>query len=424
MKIRKRLSAILFWSVISAAFIGPGTVTTAASAGTAYGIDLMWVLMLSMFACIVLQVNVTRLTIASKKTIGELLIIHFRKLPLIPVVLGLSIVFGCMAYQAGNLLGATLGLSLVFQVGHKWIIFLIVLLASTMLWFGSMRRVVKLLGSIVAFMGVVFIVIAISVDYDFSDIMTSAFIPRIPAGSEMLVMGLIGTTIVPYNLFLGSGLSKGQQLSDSTVGLIMAIAIGGIISMAILLVGTLVSEPFDFGKLSQSLTQRIGGWANLLLGLGLFAAGFTSSMTAPIAAVFTIQSVFPNALSLKTRTSASYRLVWMLVMGVGLIFGFLDIQPIPAIILAQAVNGLILPFIATFVLYVVFTIEGNKINEISFNTALLTVVVILIVMIGTFNLLKLLIDPGINIIFMAFLTGLVVVAVTLVFAQLKKTNSE
>jgi len=63
MKIRKQLSAVLFWSVISAAFIGPGTVTTAAAAGASFGIDLIWVLVLSMIACIVLQVNVTRLTI-------------------------------------------------------------------------------------------------------------------------------------------------------------------------------------------------------------------------------------------------------------------------------------------------------------------------------------------------------------------------
>jgi len=420
--IKRQLSAILFWSVISAAFIGPGTVTTAASAGTAYGIDLIWVLMLSMIACIVLQVNVTKLTIASNKTIGELLILYIKNLPPIPVVLGLSIVFGCMAYQAGNLLGATLALSLLVHLDQRWIILLIVLLASLMLWFGSIRIVVKLLGSIVALMGVVFIVIAMSVDYNFSDILTRSLIPKIPAGAELLVMGLIGTTIVPYNLFLGSGLSKGQKLTESTIGLTLAIVVGGIISMAILMVGTLVSEPFDFGKLSDSLTQRIGGWANLLLAVGLFSAGFTSSMTAPIAAVFTMQSVLPKHKGLRSRNSISYRLIWILVMSAGLIFGMLDVKPIPAIILAQAINGVILPFIATFILYIIAVGAGNSKRRIHLNTLILTLVVTLIVMIGAFNLLKLLVDPGLNLIYIAFSIGVLTTGITLLLARVRRSD--
>jgi manganese transport protein len=422
MKIRKQLSAVLFWSVISAAFIGPGTVTTAAAAGASFGIDLIWVLVLSMIACIVLQVNVTRLTIINQKTLGELLLQYFTKIRFVPLALGISIVFGCIAYQVGNLLGATLGLSMVLHLDQRWMLLAIVLLAGLMLWFGSVKLVVKLLGAIVALMGAIFIMIAFTVDYQFSEIIMSSIIPKTPVGSELIVMGLIGTTIVPYNLFLGSGLSKGQELSTSTFGLIFAITIGGIISIAILLVGTFVSEPFGFGNLAETLSDKLGNWAIILLGVGLFSAGFTSSMTAPIAAVFTIQSVFPNAHGLKTRTSASYRLVWMLVMGAGFIFGFLNIKPIPAIILAQAVNGVILPFIATFILYLIAS-RVRRLNKMfNINTILLIVVVTLIVMIGAFNLCKLLFDPGINIIFVALLIGFAVTLVTLMFAFFRKTT--
>ena len=51
----RRLAAILFWSIIAAAFIGPGTVTTAASAGAAFELRLLWALVFSTVACLVLQ---------------------------------------------------------------------------------------------------------------------------------------------------------------------------------------------------------------------------------------------------------------------------------------------------------------------------------------------------------------------------------
>ena len=59
----KRLLNVLFWSVISAAFIGPGTVTTASSAGATFGLQLAWALLFSTVACIVLQVPKQYLTI-------------------------------------------------------------------------------------------------------------------------------------------------------------------------------------------------------------------------------------------------------------------------------------------------------------------------------------------------------------------------
>ena len=52
---KKRFLNILFWSILSAAFIGPGTVTTAASAGAEFSYKLIWALIFSVIACYVLQ---------------------------------------------------------------------------------------------------------------------------------------------------------------------------------------------------------------------------------------------------------------------------------------------------------------------------------------------------------------------------------
>ncbi|MEZ4899274.1 MAG: hypothetical protein R2806_20685 [Saprospiraceae bacterium] len=52
---KNRFASILLWSVIAAAFIGPGTITTAGKAGATYGTALIWALVFSTLATIVLQ---------------------------------------------------------------------------------------------------------------------------------------------------------------------------------------------------------------------------------------------------------------------------------------------------------------------------------------------------------------------------------
>ena len=55
MSAKKRILNILFWSVVSSAFIGPGTITTAAKSGASFGTDLLWALVFSTLACLLLQ---------------------------------------------------------------------------------------------------------------------------------------------------------------------------------------------------------------------------------------------------------------------------------------------------------------------------------------------------------------------------------
>ena len=67
----KKILSILFWSIITAAFIGPGTVTTAAKSGAVFGYDLLWALLFSTVACLVLQEASARVTVISGLSLGE-----------------------------------------------------------------------------------------------------------------------------------------------------------------------------------------------------------------------------------------------------------------------------------------------------------------------------------------------------------------
>jgi Mn2+/Fe2+ NRAMP family transporter len=354
----QRLLQILFWSVISAAFIGPGTVTTAASSGARFGYALLWALLFSTVACLVLQEASARVTVASGRTLAQAIRERFSGgasgLAAVLLVLG-AIVLGCAAYQAGNILGAVAGAGLEIPVPPKALTLIIGIAAGVLLWFGTTTTVARLLGVVVALMGVTFLVSAVLIDPPIGELLKGTFVPSLPDGSSLLVLGLIGTTVVPYNLFLGSGIAAGQQLKDLRFGLTVAIVLGGLISMGVLVVGTAVAGTFGYEALSGALSERLGGWAGAFFAFGLFAAGLSSAVTAPLAAAITARGLFGSdgAGERWSEKSPRYRAVWIGVLATGVFFGLIDIKPIPAIILAQALNGVLLPFVAVFLLLVV-----------------------------------------------------------------------
>ncbi len=397
MAFKTRILNILFWSVISAAFIGPGTVTTAAKAGATFGFDLLWALVFSTIACLVLQEASARISILSDHNLGQAIAYQFRDKSIRMLVLALivgAIILGSAAYQTGNILGAVAGISLVSSISPQLVILVLAFIAALVLSLPSLQNLARFTGVIVILMGAAFFTTAIMLKPDISSILKGSFIPVMPAGMEsgLLVLGLVGTTVVPYNLFLGSGISdKSQSIQEMRFGLSVAVILGGIISMAVLVVGSVVQGEFSFQALAQVLDSRIGSWATYLLALGLFAAGFSSLITAPLASALTAQGLFgdsqqPERWAVKSR---NFRLIWGFVLISGVSFGLAGFKPIPVIIAAQALNGLLLPFISVFLLMVTNDpkILGKNINGILSNS-LLGVVVWISFILGLLNNFK------------------------------------
>ena len=382
-------TSVLFWSVISAAFIGPGTVTTAASAGALFQLDLVWALLFATLACVVLQEAAARITIGSGYTLGEAIAIRFGK-DRIRLVLGVSVIFGCAAYEAGNMLGAASGIQLIFKISPRIVTLIIFLVAALLLWFGKGKWIVRLLGVVVAFMGIMFISIAMGIGVSWVDVLKSSLRPSIPPGAGLLTIGLIGTTIVPYNLFLGSGISKGQSITEMRFGVSIAVVIGGLISMAILVVGSLVEGSMTFDLVASAISDQMGPVGGVLFGVGLFAAGITSALTAPLAAAITGKTLLAGKGRDWRENTFSYRSIWIFVLLTGFIIGISGLKPIPVIILAQAVNGFLLPFVAVFLLLVVNDKElmpGNYRNSVWLNLVTLAIVFVT-VFLGLNNVAK------------------------------------
>jgi len=278
-----------------------------------------------------------RITIVSGASLGHHLQRRGRYLPLLTFG---AVLFGCMAYQAGNLVGALGGLQLLFpDLSRLWLLPLAAAVVA-LLWSGNTRRVARSLAFLVAAMGLLFVVAAV----------------RIAAGGasgelilpfeSSLILGLIGTTIVPYNFFLAAGLGSTSNLQDMRRGLGLSFGIGSLITAAILVVGTAAVTFLSFADLSVTIAGVLGSYGTLVLAMGLFAAGFSSSATAPLAAAIAARELLDKGL-----TPGWFRAVWLSVLLTGLLVGFFDLDIIGVILAAQVINGLLLPFIAATVLY-------------------------------------------------------------------------
>ena len=385
----KRLLSVLFWSVIAAAFIGPGTVSTAASAGASHGTALLWALGFSTLACLVLQEAAGRLRLLSGRSLGGALHQQFpsgvgRWLVLVLVV-G-AVLVGNAAYEAGNILGGVAGASLLLD-WPRWVLTVLCgTVVASLLWFNAPRRVAQILGVTVAVMGVAFLLMAAALRPSAGSLLRGLLVPSLPAGSGLLALGLVGTTVVPYNLFLGSGLAVDQELPVFRFGLAVAVVLGGIISMGIMIVGTMVEAQFGFEVLAEALGRRFGGWASWLFAIGLLGAGLSSAITAPLAAALTAQSLFGDRRGNPTWSvrGVRYRVVWGSILLVGVAFGLSGVQPVPAIILAQALNGIVLPGVALFLLIAVN--DRGLMGDVGlngwFSNSLMVIVVLVTVLLG------------------------------------------
>lgn len=346
--------------LVAAAFIGPGTVTACTLAGVGFGYALLWAMLLSILATIILQEMSARLGIITQQGVADIVKQELRVPWIKHVVLGIilgAIVIGNAAYEGGNIGGATLGLEAIF--GDRFSDYyplLIGLCAFVLLYLGNYRTLERVLVSLVILMSLSFLLTAIVTGPNVTEILKGMFVPSFPAEGTLTVIALVGTTVVPYNLFLHASLvsekwKSKNDLKTAQKDTFWAILLGGIVSMAIIITASGIpdKEITDAMGLAKGLEPLYGDGARYFMGIGLFAAGITSAITAPLAAAYVANSCFGWKAGLRDRR---FRTVWIIILGLGVFFLSFDITPLEVIKFAQVANGILLPVIAVLLLWI------------------------------------------------------------------------
>lgn len=353
--------------LVAAAFIGPGTVTVCTLAGVNSGFSLLWALLLSIIATISLQEMSARLGLVSQKGLSEVIRTEisnpFIKTLVIILILS-AIVIGNAAYEAGNISGSTLGLetlvgnpSVQLGVIKLNVLSLIVgFVAFILLFIGNYKILEKSLILLVILMSLAFLITAIITKPDMSQVFKGLFVPKFSNDNVLTVIALVGTTVVPYNLFLHASLVKEKWKSERDLkyvrkDTIIAVVLGGIVSMCIIISAAAIKsvEVNNASDLAKGLEPLFGSYASIFLSVGLFAAGITSAITAPLAAAYVASGCLGWSSNMKSK---KFRLVWMCILGLGVLFSSLGFKPIEIIKFAQVANGFLLPVIAGFLLWI------------------------------------------------------------------------
>ncbi len=355
-------------TLVAAAFIGPGTLTTCTMVGVQMSYSLLWAMLFAIVATIVLQEMAARLGFVTQQGLGEAFNRQFPKgisrLVVFFLVIG-AILIGHAAYEAGNISGGVLGLDLLvpilsesFGIGEVQLMPVALgVICFLLMYFGGYKWIEKILISLVILMSVCFLVTAIMVQPNISEIL-QGFIPqRVEGENFLLIMAVIGTTVVPYNLFLhASTISKKWKATDSLKDLrienAVAIILGGLISILIIITAAssdVLTEVKSAKDLAIQLEPLFGQRAKWFMGVGLMAAGLSSALTAPLAAAFAAKGLFGWS---DDETNIKFRAVWMVILVIGILVSITDVERVLIIKFAQITNAILLPFIAGYLLYI------------------------------------------------------------------------
>ena len=367
--------------LVTAAFIGPGTITACTLAGANFGYALLWALGFATVTTIILQEMTVRLGTVTQQGLGEILLAILQssvwKWPLIGLVI-IALYGGNAAYEAGNLAGAAIGLQAIFGDSNSMYqasILGLSVIGAVILLKGNFKQIEGILIFLVSLMGLSFVISFFVVQPELTSVFKGLFVPSIPEGSLLTVIALIGTTVVPYNSFLHASAAKNQwsnaeQLTEARTDTVVSIGLGGLI--AILVVSTSAASMFAHGlavnnaaDMAHQFEPLFGPFAKYLLGIGMFAAGLSSVITAPLATGYAVSEVLNLQGGLK---STPFKSICLSIIAIGAALALTGIKPVKLILLAQFANGLLLPIIASFLLYAMnqrHLLAGHANNKIT-----------------------------------------------------------
>ena len=366
-----RLRFVLFLSVFGPGFItanvdnDAGGILTYSQAGAKFGYALLWTLIPTTLALIVIQEMAARMGAATGKGLSDLIREEFGLRATFITMLILSIAdFGTlMAEFAG--LAAGLG---IFHLSK----YIVVPIGAAVVWFTVVRGTYRPVERILIFFSMIYfayVISAVLARPDWRMAFHDTFYPTFNRSSEYLVLliGLIGTTITPWMQFYlqASVVEKGitrreYNLSrwDVIVGCIFTDVIAFFIVAAC--AATLyVSGHRDITEVSQAalaLEPLAGRFASVLFAIGIVNASLLSAAILPLATAYNICEGMGFESGINRRFSEAPVFYWLytvlIICGAGLVL-IPHLPLIKVILYSQVANGVLLPLVLTFMLLLV-----------------------------------------------------------------------
>jgi manganese transport protein len=285
--------------LVSVGYMDPGNWATDLEGGSRFGYSLIWVILMSNMMAVLLQTLAARLGIVTGKDLAQACRSEYSKWA--SFLLWILCEIAIAACDLAEVLGTILGLNLLFGLPLLW--GALVTLFDTFLLLAiqrlGIRKMEAFILSLITVIAGGFIVNLFLAKPDWNAV-AAGLSPTLPEGSLYIILGIIGATVMPHNLYLHSSLVQTRRVSrivdtkaqackynllDSTIALNAAFFVNSailILSAAVFYRhGIVVTEIQQAYKLLEQLlgTQA----ASIAFGLALLAAGQSSTLTGTLA---------------------------------------------------------------------------------------------------------------------------------------------
>lgn len=391
---------LAFFAIFGPGFItanvdnDPGGILTYSQAGAKFGYALLWTLIPTTIALIIVQEMAARMGAVTGKGLSDLIREEFglRATFFTMLVLGMADFGNIMAEFAGVAQGMGL-----FGVTK----YIAVPIAAVLVWVMVVKNSYKPVEKILIGFSLIYfayVVSALLAHPNWKLAVHDTFVPTVSKSSDYLVMviGLIGTTITPWMQFylqasiVEKGIGK-KQYPLSRWDVILGCIITDVVAFFIVLACAATLYPAgihninDAAAAAEALKPLAGQWASLLFAIGLVNASVLSAAILPLATAYNICEGLGLESGVNKKFSEAPGFYWLYTMLIAFGVGVVLLPRIPllkVILYSQVVNGILLPFLLIFMLILINKKElmGEYRNSLLINVMAWATSVILIVL--------------------------------------------
>ena len=302
--------------LVAVGYMDPGNWATDIEAGSRYGMALLWVVLLSSVAAMLLQTLSLRLGLIARQDLAQACKARYR--PAVSRSMWLLAELAIIACDVAEVLGTALALHLLF--GMSILVGIGITAFDTVLVLAlqgrGFRRIEAIVLGLVITIGICFAIEIVLVGPDWNAVL-AGLVPRTATfddGHALLVaIGILGATVMPHNLYLHSSAVQTRRLAPddrsrrdairlSTIDTAFSLSLAFVVNAAILILAASAfhahgrSDVVEIQDAYHLLDPLVGGaFASTLFGIALLAAGQSSTFTGTIAG----QVVMEGFLNLK-----------------------------------------------------------------------------------------------------------------------------
>lgn len=289
--------------LVSIGYMDPGNWATDIAAGSKFGYQLLFMVLFSSFAAMLLQYLSLKLGIVSEADLAQNIKKNYS-----PKANFFSWIFAEIAMIATDLaevLGSALAIKLLFGLDLTYGILITALDSLIVLGLKGkgFRQIEAIMLGLVSTIGICFFVQLYVVKPELTEVL-SHIIPSqstlLNSEAIFLAIGILGATVMPHNLYLHSSIVNTRKIDSHKASKKAAIKFSAIDSTASLLIALIVNASIlilaaktfnqnghhhvtEIDQAYQMLTPLVGSFASVLFGVGLLAAGQSSTLTGTIA---------------------------------------------------------------------------------------------------------------------------------------------